>query len=143
MMGMGSMPLEQSVTVGQALLVGVIMGIYYDLFRIIRRIIPCGYASIVAQDVFFWVTSAIGVFFACIWCTGGTLRIIFVLAVLLGWGAYAATVGAVLIRTVELVMRGIGLVLHRIENKILIPVLVRLKKFAKMSEISAKMKNKA
>ena len=96
-----NLPSEQVVTVGQALLTGVIMGIYYDIFRIIRRIFTCRYATIVAQDLFFWVTSAVVVFFVCIWCTGGHLRVIFVLAVLIGWGAYAASIGAMLMVAVD------------------------------------------
>lgn len=143
MMGMGSMPLEQSMTVGQALLTGVIMGVYYDLFRIIRRIIPCGYASIVAQDVFFWVTSAVGVFFVCIWCTGGILRIIFVLAVLLGWGTYSATVGMLFVGAFGLVVRGVKMLISDLEDKIPRSTVVRITRFAKNSEKSAKMKNNA
>jgi len=101
MESVNSLSLEQTLTVGQALLTGVAMGIYYDLFRIIRRIFACSYATIIAQDLFFWVTSAIGVFYFCIWCTGGILRVIFVLAALAGWGIYAATAGAVLLALVD------------------------------------------
>lgn len=116
MESVNNLSLEQTLTVGQALLAGVVMGIYYDLFRIIRRIFVCSYATIIAQDLFFWVTSAVGMFYFCIWCTGGILRVIFVLAALIGWGIYAATVGAALMAVVEVGVVFCKAVLHKILN---------------------------
>ncbi len=92
--------LEGTLTLGQAVLTGAVMGVYYDVFRILRRIFRFGYATIAAQDVFFFVTSAFGVFFAGTYFTGGTIRISFVAAVLLGWGIYATTAGALLLLVV-------------------------------------------
>lgn len=91
----------EAATLGEALLVGLIVGIYYDIFRIIRRIIHCRYANIVGQDIFFWVTSAIFVFFVTIKLNGGIVRIFFVAAALGGWLLYMATVGAVLMMVVD------------------------------------------
>ena len=91
----------ETASVGEALLTGAAMGIYYDVFRIIRRIFPCGYATIVAQDLFFWVTSGIAVFFVGIWCGDGVMRILFVIGALAGWGIYCFTVGAVVVSAVS------------------------------------------
>lgn len=102
----------EGLSLGQALLAGAVMGVYYDLFRILRRVFRFGYATIIAQDCFFWLTSAVGMFFAAIWVSGGTVRIYFVLVALLGWGFYAATVGALLMRIVS----GLIAVLRRIYN---------------------------
>ena len=76
----------RAAILGEGLLTGAVMGIYYDFFRIIRRIIRCRYANIVGQDIFFWVTSAFFVFFTMIKLNGGQVRILFVLMVLAGWG---------------------------------------------------------
>ena len=54
------------VSMLQALLVGVGMGVYYDCFRFWRRMIQCRWPSVALQDLVFWLTSAVAVFFICI-----------------------------------------------------------------------------
>ncbi len=96
----GDLALE-AVFIGKALLTGAALGVYYDLYRILRRVFHFGYAMILGQDLLFWVTGAIGVFFSSMVATGGQLRIVFVLAAFVGWGIYAATVGSVLMIIVD------------------------------------------
>ena len=66
------------VSLLQALLVGVGMGVYYDVFRLRRRIFQFRWLSVALQDVIFWVTSAVAVFFVCVRWNGGYIRIYFV-----------------------------------------------------------------
>lgn len=103
----------EAATLGEALLTGMILGIYYDIFRIIRRIIRFGYANIVGQDVFFWTTSAIFTFFVTIRLNYGVVRIYFVAAVLGGWLLYLTTVGVVTMAVADALVRfGRGMVLR-------------------------------
>ncbi len=106
----------QAAALGEALLVGIAVGIYYDFFRIIRRIIHCRYANIVGQDIFFWVTTAIVVFFVTIKLNGGIVRIIFIALVLAGWLLYMATAGAVLMTAVDAVVRIVRKIYTRLHN---------------------------
>lgn len=103
----GDLVLE-AAAFGQALLTGAALGLYYDLYRILRRLFPFGYAMIAVQDVIFWITGAIGVFFASVVVSGGQLRIFFVLTALVGWAIYAATVGSVLMAVVDVVLKLFG-----------------------------------
>ena len=44
----------------QALVAGAVWGVYYDVFRMLRRLIGFSRVSIALQDVFFWLTSVVG-----------------------------------------------------------------------------------
>ena len=100
----GNIALE-AAALGKALLAGAALGIYYDLFRILRRVFHFGYAMILGQDLIFWLTGAVGVFFGSVVVYGGQLRILFVLTALAGWGIYAATIGSILMAVVDFVLR--------------------------------------
>ncbi len=91
---------EISVTVAEqvsvllwAVAAGFAMGLYYDFFRAVRLFVHCGKTAAIIQDIFFWLTSAVAVFFICITVNCGYLRIYFVLAVLLSWVLYFFTLG--------------------------------------------------
>lgn len=77
----------------QALAAGVVMGIYYDLFRILRRLFRFSALSVAIQDILFWLTASVPFFFVCLKCNGGFIRIYFVFFALLGWFCYFMTAG--------------------------------------------------
>ncbi len=114
--------LTESVTLGEALLTGLVLGIYYDVFRIIRRIIHCGYANIVAQDLFFWSTSAVFTFFVSIKLCDGKVRIIFLAAALAGWMLYMMTVGSIVMFLAERIIRITKRVGRGIHNFAILPL---------------------
>ena len=49
----------------QALAAGIIMGVYYDIFRFARRLFHFSNFSVIIQDIIFWLSSAIYIFFVC------------------------------------------------------------------------------
>ena len=77
----------------QALTAGLFWGVYYDVFRILRRMIHFHRLSVAFQDLFFWITSAVFIFFVCIRLNNGFIRLYFVVFALTGWAVYFATVG--------------------------------------------------
>ena len=79
----------------QALAAGAVWGLYYDVFRLLRRMIHFSGFSVALQDVFFWLTSAVYIFFVCVRLNNGYIRIYFVIFALVGWGIYFATLGRV------------------------------------------------
>lgn len=81
----------------QALLTGVGMGVYYDCFRAARRMIRFSAVSVAVQDLFFWVSSAVVLFFLCLYFNNGFIRLYFVTAALFGWLGYSLTAGRLLI----------------------------------------------
>ena len=124
----------RAAILGEGLLTGAVMGIYYDFFRIIRRIIRCRYANIVGQDIFFWVTSAFFVFFTMIKLNGGQVRILFVLMVLAGWGFYMLSVGAVVMLLVEWGIKVFKIVFARLHNIVTSECKKRAEKHAVMQK---------
>ena len=122
----GDLGLE-AAALGKALLTGAALGLYYDLYRILRRLFHFGYAMILAQDVIFWVSGAVGVFFASVVVSGGQLRIFFVLTALVGWGIYAATVGSLLMMVVDAVVGVLRAIFRTLKKRLLVPVFTRIK----------------
>lgn len=117
----------ESATIGKALLAGIVMGVYYDVFRIIRRIIPCNYANILAQDLFFWTTSAVFVFFTTIKFNGGVVRYIFVAAILGGWLFYMLTLGSVVMTAVNFIVGICRKMFTGLHKKCILPIVEKLK----------------
>ena len=100
-------PFDGARVLGEVLLVGAAMGVYYDFFRVLRRVFRFGYTAVLAQDVFFFVTSAIAGFFVCIHISGGRMRAAYVLAMLAGWAVYAFTAGAVVMFVLDRVIEAL------------------------------------
>lgn len=98
---------NQAILLGQAVIVGIAVGMFYDLFRMIRRIFPSPYSTIIAQDVIFWLVSAVAVFFTAIWWGHGVVRIYFILCVLACALIYCSTVGAAVVWAVSKVIAAI------------------------------------
>ena len=96
--------LTSVISLIEALLTGVIMGIYYDIFRFIRRIFKFNSLAVAAQDVIFWATSAVAVFFICIRLNGGFVRIYFVIFAILGWFIYFKTAGKIIFIVFDFVL---------------------------------------
>ena len=88
----------------QALLTGAVIGIYYDVFRFVRRIFRFSSFSVAIQDIVFWITSAVLVFFICIKLNGGYLRIYFIIFALAGWFIYFRTVGKLIFIVFDLII---------------------------------------
>ena len=133
----GNIGLE-AAALGKALLVGAALGIYYDLFRILRRVFHFGYAMILGQDLLFWLTSAVGVFFGSVVVYEGQLRILFALAALAGWGIYTATAGALVMTVVDFVLSILRRVCGLIYRHTFLPLSEQLKSAANKTKCNLK-----
>ena len=89
----------------QAIVAGVLMGVYYDAFRLVRRMVRFDRISVALQDLLFWMTSAVYLFFVCIRLNNGYIRIYFILFALTGWGIYYATVGRFVFVVFDFIIR--------------------------------------
>lgn len=109
----------------QALAAGVLMGVYYDVFRLMRRMIRFDRISVALQDIFFWMTSAVYVFFVCVRLNNGYIRIYFILFAIIGWGFYYATVGRLIFAVFDCIINVIRKLLNGI-RKILLSIAEKL-----------------
>ena len=117
---------REAAALGYALLAGAALGVYYDAFRILRRIFPFGYAMILAQDLLFWLTGAVGIFFGSIIVYEGQLRFLFAAVALAGWGIYAATVGTAVMAVADGIIRAVKWVISLVKRRLIIPMGRRL-----------------
>lgn len=102
----------EAAGIAEAAAIGILLGIYYDLFRILRRVFRFRYATIVFQDLFFFITSAIPVFFCVCYLCGGIVRIYIVVLALLCALLYCSTFGTVIVFLVSALLKFIGKVLN-------------------------------
>ena len=92
----------------QALLAGVAMGIYYDVFRFLRRMIKFSELSVVWQDLLFWISSAVLLFFVCLRLNAGFIRIYFVIFAMIGWLVYFMTAGKLIFKVFDGIIKTIN-----------------------------------
>lgn len=95
----------------QALAAGLIMGIYYDAFRLLRRIVHFESISVAMQDFFFWITSAVYLFFVCVKLNNGYIRIYFVFFALVGWSVYYITLGKIIFAVFDFIIKYLSRIL--------------------------------
>ena len=131
---------NQAILLGQAVIVGIAVGMFYDVFRIIRRIFPPSYSTIIAQDVIFWLVSAIAVFFTAIWWGRGVVRIYFILCVLACALIYCITIGAAVVWAVSRVISAVKKSALWVWTKIFAPIIATLHNVA--ARVATAMKKK-
>lgn len=84
---------------------GFLLGAYYDVFRIWRKLSHSSTAGVFFQDCFFFVTSAVAVFLFSLAMTDGVVRVYVLVGAAAGFAAYRHTVGTLLLRAVCAILR--------------------------------------
>lgn len=74
---------------------GFFLGVYYDVFRVIRLIMRSGKRSVFFQDLLFFSTAAVFTFLFALIVTAGALRWYLFVGELIGFFAYYFTIGRV------------------------------------------------
>lgn len=72
---------------------GFLLGLYYDVFRIWRKLTRPSSVVVFFQDCLFFATAAVAVFFFSLTMTDGTVRSYVLLGTAIGFFAYRHTVG--------------------------------------------------
>ena len=102
----------------QALAAGIIMGVYYDIFRFARRLFHFSNFSVIIQDIIFWLSSAIYIFFVCVKLNNGYIRIYFVVFALIGWGVYFFTLGKIIFIIFDFIIKILRSFYYKIKKRI-------------------------
>jgi len=79
-------------------LTGVIIGILFDFFRILRRTIKTSNIITYMEDVLFWILTGLLVLYNIWYFNNGEIRIFMFLAIILGVLIYMSTLSNVLIK---------------------------------------------
>lgn len=101
-----------------ALLLGGVIGVLYDVFRVSRVAFRLSWLLVLLQDILFFLLAALLLWRYFLLQSSGEVRIFAVLGVLLGWVIYFFTLGCLVMRLASLIIR----VITRMTVAILTPV---------------------
>ena len=93
--------------------VGFLLGAYYDVFRLLRLLLPSLVVAVFFEDVFFFVTGAAAVFLFSLTVTDGALRVYVFMGLAAGFAAYRSTVGRVVVRQTARFLRWVRRLFRR------------------------------
>lgn len=86
-------------------LTGVIIGILFDFFRILRRTIKTSNFITYIEDILFWILTGFLILYN-IWCfNNGEIRIYMFLGIILGVLIYMLTLSSILIKIFSKILR--------------------------------------
>ncbi len=98
--------------------VGFLLGAYYDVFRLLRLVLPSPAAAVFLEDVVFCVTSAATVFLFTLAVTDGVLRTYVFAGLAAGFTAYRSTVGRVIVRQTARLLTALRQFFHPVGNAV-------------------------
>lgn len=133
--------LESFFTSGQqfnlfllSFLFGLPIGIFYDIFRVIRLLIKHGKAAVIIEDIIFFIFY--GIFLMCFTVTAARseFRFYYVFGNLLGFIVYFATVGNIVLKLLRRLTEGIKKLLKPPIKKIALICEKIIKKFVGSSQ---------
>lgn len=92
----------------QAAGMGVLLGLYYDVYRVIRIVMRPSARVIFIQDVAFFSTASLLTFLFLLTINGGQLRVYLLLGILTGFVIYYVTIGRLVVRFADVVTKAIA-----------------------------------
>lgn len=86
-------------------LTGVIIGILFDFFRILRRIIKTSNFITYVEDILFWILTGFLILYNIWYFNNGEIRIYMFLGIILGVLIYMLTLSSILIKIFSKILR--------------------------------------
>ncbi|NLC19960.1 MAG: spore cortex biosynthesis protein YabQ [Clostridiales bacterium] len=93
---------------------GMILGLIYDLNRTIRRIFKPGRWLVGVLDLLFWLIAAAIVFTVLYFANNGEIRLYNFIGLAIGWSLYLLTISPWILKLLDLLYRGVNMVVSRI-----------------------------
>jgi len=106
---------------------GMVIGVFYDMFRIIRKIIPHPDWLIHLEDLIYWIIVSSFMFFVLFSKNYGEIRGFALLGALLGNVFYFFTIGILVMKFSDWIINLIKKIIHIIIKIIFIPIKFTLK----------------
>ena len=134
----------QTVVFLQSLALGFALGLFYDVFRILRLAVRHSGAAVFLEDVLFFAFCAVVTFLFSLTAVSGHVRVFLVVGEFLGATLYYFSLGALVMRVSKVIIRFVKALL-RLLYRIFIRPFVRLARFfaRKGAKIGAKWGAKA
>lgn len=109
-------------------LMGIIVTVLYDIFRIIRRVIPHNGFFIALEDMIFWAMVSVLLFLLLYHLNNGTVRWFAVLGLFVGMCFYKKIFGDLLVTFMSTILGGI---LHIVARLAAVPLKLVKRRFGK------------
>ena len=106
-----------------SLLLGMGLGLFYDVFRILRIALPHRTIAVAIEDIFYWTSAAFLTFFFFFYTDGGRIRIYLLTGEAIGFLLYYFTLGAVIIGAAKRIIAALRWIFHWIYRLLIHPVL--------------------
>lgn len=90
-----------------AALLGFVLGMVYDVFRVFRVTTRCGRVAVFVLDIIYWLICAAATFAFLILQNDGKLRALVIICEVAGSVLYYYTIGVIVIKRAEAVSSGI------------------------------------
>jgi len=103
-------------------MLGIILGFFYDIFRTIRRIIHHNNIILQLQDFFYWILAALLVFFVLLHIDSGQIRSYSIIGLILGGIIYFAAFSTYILKFALVVAYYIQNAVKYIFNLFIIPI---------------------
>ncbi len=102
-------------------LLGAFLGLFYDLFRIIRIAFPPSKVSLLIEDILFGVAALFFTFLFLQTVTSGSFRLFVLIGEILGFTVYYLTVGVLVFKAAHIVISAVKRVLKWICRVLILP----------------------
>lgn len=102
---------EQTAVFFHSLVLGVVLGCFYDLFRITRIAFVIPALLVLVEDLLFFLFSSIVLFGFMLENSYGQIRYFILLGVVLGWTIYYFTAGSLVVKCSARIIRAVKAVL--------------------------------
>lgn len=112
----------QTISFFQACLLGAVLGILYDVFRILRVAFPAGKGAVFVQDIIFWFLCSVVTFLFLLSSVDGVIRMFLIIGEIIGGVLYHMTIGVVVMKISETIIGAIKAVLNFVIKYLFLPI---------------------
>lgn len=103
--------------------IGILMGIFFDLIRVFRKILPHPNFLVQIEDMLFWIICGFVGFYRLYICNYADIRPYILLGIVLGGIFYLSTFSILFMKIAIMVIDFIKDVIHKVMKHIIVPFL--------------------
>lgn len=119
---MGIHVADQTIDFLYALIFGGLLGVFYDIFRILRIAFPTRPLTVFIQDLSFWAVCAVVSFLFLLTNVDGSVRFFLLLGECIGATLYYFTVGSFVMKVAHIIIGAVKAVLGFVYQWGLLPI---------------------